>query len=82
MARLGSLELDEVRVAARRLAVEIAPLEIQGVDDVGTVMKSAKGKAEALYVVTDPMVTTNRVLINSSANAALLERRKARRYSC
>ena len=35
-------------------------------------MESLKGGADALYVVTDPLVNSNRIRINTLANAARL----------
>ena len=71
-SRIGLLELDEVRAAAERLGLEVVPLKIQRAEDIDPAMNLAKRNADALYVVTDPLLNTNRVRINESANAELL----------
>jgi putative tryptophan/tyrosine transport system substrate-binding protein len=71
-ASIGVLEMDEVQAAARKLGLEVVPLEIRRAEDIGPALESVKGDADALYVVTEPLVNTNRVRINTLANAERL----------
>ena len=69
---IGVLEMSEVQSAARTLGLDVVPLGIQQVDDIGPALESLKGGADALYVVTDPLANSNRIRINTLANAARL----------
>jgi putative ABC transport system substrate-binding protein len=71
-SRIGLLEMDEVRAAAEQLGVEVVPLKIQRAEDIDPAINLAKRNTDALYVVTDPLLNTNRVSINASANSELL----------
>jgi putative ABC transport system substrate-binding protein len=64
-ARIGAVEMDEVQAAARKLGLDVVPLEIRRAEDIGPALESAKGKADALYVITEPLANTNRVRINT-----------------
>jgi putative tryptophan/tyrosine transport system substrate-binding protein len=44
------LEMDEVRAAARKLNIDIVPLEIQSGEDIAPAFEALKSLAEALYV--------------------------------
>ena len=76
MANVGNpaavLEMGEVQAAARTLGLEVATLEIRRAEDIAPAFEALKGRAEALYVVADPLVTTNRIRINTLALAARL----------
>jgi putative ABC transport system substrate-binding protein len=50
--------------------LEVVRLEIRRAEDIAPAMDSLGTRADALYVVTDPLVNTNRVRINSLAAAA------------
>ena len=67
-----SRELDEVQTAARTLGVEGLTLEIRRAEDIAPAFETLKGRAEALYVCSDPLVFTNRIRINTLALAARL----------
>ena len=67
-----ALELGEVQAASRTLGLEDATLEIRRAEDIAPAIEALKGHADALYVVTDPLVNTNRVRINTLALAARL----------
>jgi putative ABC transport system substrate-binding protein len=55
------LDVGEVRAAARALGLEVATLEIRRAEDIASAIDaSIQGRAEALYVAGDPLVTTNR----------------------
>jgi len=47
-------------------------LEIRKAEDITPAVGSVEGRVDALYVVTDPLVITNRIRINSLALAARL----------
>lgn len=61
------LEMGEVQALARKLAVEVVTLEIRRVEDIALSIAALKGRADALYVVGDPLATTNRIRINTLA---------------
>jgi putative tryptophan/tyrosine transport system substrate-binding protein len=61
------LEMGKVQAMARTLGVEVVTLEIRRVEDIATAFKALKGGADALYVVTDPLVSATRVRINTLA---------------
>jgi putative tryptophan/tyrosine transport system substrate-binding protein len=58
----GMLEMAEVQAVARGLGIEIAPLEIRR-EDIAPAFEALKGQADALYVVGDALVNTNRTRI-------------------
>jgi putative tryptophan/tyrosine transport system substrate-binding protein len=66
------LELREVLTAGRTLGVEVIPLETRRTDDIARALRSLRGRAEALYVVGDPLMNFNRIRINTFALAARL----------
>jgi putative ABC transport system substrate-binding protein len=68
----GVLEIGEVQSAARTLGFEVATLEIRRAEDIDPALESVKGRSDALYVVSDPLVNTNRIRINTLAVAARL----------
>ena len=65
-------ELREVRAAARSLGLEIAAIDVRRGADIAPAIESINGKAEALYVLTDPIMIVNQVQINSLALDARL----------
>ena len=66
------LEMAEVQAMARTLGLEVATLEIRRAEDIAPAFEALKGRAEALYVCGDPLVTTNRIRINTLALGARL----------
>src|SRR5262249_22251554 len=66
------LEISHVQAAARTLGLEVIPLEIRRGEDIVPAFEALKGRAEALYVVIDPLVNTHRVRINTLALGARL----------
>jgi ABC-type uncharacterized transport system substrate-binding protein len=66
------LEIGHVQAAARTLGLEVIPLEIRRGEDIVPAFEALKGRAQALYVCGEPLVTTNRVRINTLALAARL----------
>jgi putative tryptophan/tyrosine transport system substrate-binding protein len=67
------LDVGEVRAAARALGLEVATLEIRRAEDIASAIDaSIQGRAEALYVAGDPLVTTNRNRLSILAVGARL----------
>jgi ABC-type uncharacterized transport system substrate-binding protein len=64
---IGVLEMGEVQTAAHTLGLEVVKVGIRKAEDVGPAIEALTGRAEAMYVVTDPLVNTNRIRINSLA---------------
>jgi putative tryptophan/tyrosine transport system substrate-binding protein len=60
-------ELAQVQTAARALGLESAVLEIRRAEDIAPAFDGAKGRADALYVVGEALVTANAVLITKLA---------------
>ena len=65
-------ELPEVQAGARRLGFDTAKFEIRRAEDIVSAFEALKSWADALYVVTDPLVSTNRVRVNTLALEARL----------
>jgi ABC-type uncharacterized transport system substrate-binding protein len=65
------LEMANVRAAARALGLEVVPLEIRQAEDI-TPFAALNPQADALYVVADALVTSNRTRILTLALAARL----------
>jgi putative ABC transport system substrate-binding protein len=65
-------ELTDVETAARRLGLEATRLEIRRAEDVTPAFQALKGQADALYVVSDGLVSTNRTRIATFALTARL----------
>jgi putative tryptophan/tyrosine transport system substrate-binding protein len=66
------LEMREAQAAARTLGLEVATSEIRRVEDISPAFDALKGKADALYVCADPLVSTNRAHLNTIALGARL----------
>jgi putative tryptophan/tyrosine transport system substrate-binding protein len=66
------IELREVQMAAAKLGLEVIVLEIRQRDDIAPAFATLNGRAEALYITSDPLVNTNRAQIHTSAVAARL----------
>lgn len=63
------LEIGEVKTAASALGIEIVPLDIHRAEYIAPAFDAFSGRAEALYVSTDPPICTN---INTLALGARL----------
>ena len=68
------LEIGEVQEIARGLGLDVATLEIRRAADIAPAFETLKGRAQALYVVGDPLVTANRIRINTLALGSRLRR--------
>jgi putative tryptophan/tyrosine transport system substrate-binding protein len=66
------LEMREVQGTARTLGFEVATLEIRSAEDIVPAFETLKGGADALYVCFDPVLSANRIRINTLASAARL----------
>jgi putative ABC transport system substrate-binding protein len=64
--------MGEAQVAGRTLGFDVFMLEILRAEDITATFETLKGRADALFVVTDPLVTTNLSRINTLALAARL----------
>jgi putative tryptophan/tyrosine transport system substrate-binding protein len=65
-------EMREVREAANKLGLEVLTREIRRAEEIGPAFATFKDRADALYVVADPLMSTNRVSINTLAFGARL----------
>jgi putative ABC transport system substrate-binding protein len=76
MAYVGNhgavLEMAEVQAAARSLGLDVVALEIRRAEDIAPAFEAFKGRADALYVPPDPLITSNRVRIHTLALHARL----------
>jgi len=66
------LEMAEVQATTRTLGLDVVTLELRRAEDIAPAFEALKGRAEALYVCAESLVTTNRVRINTLALAARL----------
>jgi putative tryptophan/tyrosine transport system substrate-binding protein len=66
------LDMSEVEAVAKTLGLDITTFEIRRADDIAPAFEALKGRAEALYVAPDPLLTTNRLRINILALGARL----------
>jgi ABC-type uncharacterized transport system substrate-binding protein len=65
-------EMGQVEAAARIFGLEALTMGIRRADDIAPAFEALKGRADALYVVVESLVITNRTQINSLALAAQL----------
>jgi len=57
------VEIDQVKASARAQYVELATFQIDGPQDLARAFDAFKGKTEAVYVVSNPFTSTNRIRI-------------------
>jgi putative ABC transport system substrate-binding protein len=76
MANIGTpnavLDLREAQAAARTFGLDIVISEIRRAEDIAPAFDALKGRADALYVCADPLLTTNRVRVSTLALGARL----------
>ena len=65
-------ERGQVQAAARSLGLEIVTSDVRRPDDIAPAIEALKGRVDALYVQTDPLMNTSRVRISSLALGARL----------
>ena len=66
------LEADNVKTKARSLGLEAARQEIRRAEDIAPAFEALKGKADALYVVSNALIAANRARIITLAHSARL----------
>ena len=69
---LITMEMEGVQAAATKLGVDAFRLEVTKAEDIVPSIEAVKGAADALYVCSDPFITTHRVRINTLALSARL----------
>jgi putative ABC transport system substrate-binding protein len=75
------LEMDEVQAVAVKLGLDVVRLEIRHARDIAPAFQGRRARADALYVVTDSLVSTNRIRINTLAGGErLLTMHSVREY--
>ncbi len=79
MANVGNLgyasaplEIGEVQAAASTLGFEVTKFEIRRSEDIAPGFEALKGRTDAIYVIGDSLITTNRTRINTLALSARL----------
>jgi putative ABC transport system substrate-binding protein len=66
------LEADDVKAAARTLGLDFASLEIRRPEDIPPTFEALQAKVDALYVVSDALIATNRTrIVTLALNARL-----------
>jgi ABC-type uncharacterized transport system substrate-binding protein len=61
------LEMGEAQAAARAVGLAVVASEVRRAEDIAPAFDALKGRADALYVSPSPLLTTNRVRINTLA---------------
>jgi putative ABC transport system substrate-binding protein len=61
------LEMGEAQAAARTLGLAVVTSELRRAEDIAPAFGTLKGRADALYVCSSPLLSTNRIRINSLA---------------
>jgi ABC-type uncharacterized transport system substrate-binding protein len=64
---LAVQEMVEAQAAVRAFGLDAAALEIRRADDIAPAFEALKGRADALYVITDPLMNTFRIRTNTLA---------------
>ena len=66
-SRSSMLDMIDIRDRSGALGLQPFPIEIRSAEQIEPAIKALKGKADALYVVADPLFFTNRTKINALA---------------
>jgi len=61
------LESGEVQTAVHTLGLDMMTSKVRRVEDIAPAFDALKGRAEALYVCSSPLLTTNRIRVNNLA---------------
>ena len=64
--------MGEVQAAARTLDLAVLTSEVQRAEDIASAFDALKGRADALYVCGSPLMSTNRIRVNTLALRARL----------
>jgi putative ABC transport system substrate-binding protein len=59
------LEIDELQTAARSLGLDVAIFEVRRAEDFASAFAAFKGRVDAVYVASNPLMTSNRVRLNT-----------------
>ena len=68
----AALEMRDIRAAAEALSLEPATFEFRRAEDIAPTIDALKTRADALYVVGDSLMNTNRVRVNTLTTSARL----------
>jgi putative ABC transport system substrate-binding protein len=66
------IEMDELQETARRLGLETVIAEVRRAEEMAPAIGQLKGRADALYVCPDSLISTNQLSINALALDARL----------
>jgi putative ABC transport system substrate-binding protein len=69
---LSIREVGLIREVARALGLDIAMAEIRRTEDIAPAFDDIRGRAEALFLLSDPLLVADRVRINTLAQGMLL----------
>jgi len=61
------LEIGDVQIAARTLGLDVALVEVRRAEQIAPGIETLRGRADALYVASDPLLNSDRVRINTLA---------------
>ena len=61
------LEMRDAQAAARTLGCEVITMEIRRAEDIAPAFETLRDRADAIYIVIDALVNTNRIHINDLA---------------
>jgi len=75
------LEMRDAQVAARSLGYEVITMEIRQAEDIAPAFETLGDRADAIYIVIDALVFTNRASINALALNARLPTMSGNRES-
>jgi putative ABC transport system substrate-binding protein len=65
-------EINQVREAAQTLGLESEMADVRRAEDIAPAIEALKGRVDALYVQSDPLMNTNRIRISTLALGAKL----------
>ena len=68
--RVIQLEMDQLLRTARRFGIDTVICDIRRSAQIVPAIKRVRGKVDALFVCTDPLITTNQIAIHTAATAA------------
>ena len=66
------LEMGEAQAAARSLGLDVILARVRDADDIAPAIDALKGHADAIYTCSDPLLTTDRIRVNTLALGARL----------
>jgi putative ABC transport system substrate-binding protein len=67
---LSVLEISEVEAAAKRIGINSITLKVRRAEDIARAFEELRSLADAIYVVADPLLNTNRAQIHTLAMSA------------